>query len=48
MNAIIREDSGTMKLNVHEEIMWVKEEDLLVFDWLEANKKLVKIIQNHS
>tara|TARA_B100000902_G_scaffold394690_1_gene451530 strand:- start:1383 stop:2387 length:1005 start_codon:yes stop_codon:yes gene_type:complete len=48
INAIIKDDSDKIKLNVHEEIMWVREEELSEFDWLEANKKLVKIIQNHS
>jgi len=48
MNAKIDKNSEHMKLNVHEEILWLSSDDLTTLDWLDANKKLVKIIQNHS
>ncbi len=46
--AKIRKNSPPMELNVHDEVLWVEVENLSKFDWLEANKKLVKIIQNQS
>ncbi len=48
MNAKIDKNSELMKLNVHEEILWLSSEELTTLDWLDANEKLVKIIQNHS
>ena len=46
--AKIKKNSPPMELIVHDEVLWVKVENLHNLDWLEANKKLVKIIQNQS
>ena len=46
--AKIKKNSPPMELIVHDEVLWVKVENLDKLDWLEANKKLVKIIQNQS
>jgi len=46
--AKIKKNSPPMELIVHDEVLWVKVENLHKLDWLEANKKLVKIIQNQS
>ena len=48
MNVKINQYSENIKLNVHEDAKWVKENELNNFDWLEANLKLVEIIQNQS
>ena len=48
MNAKIALDSPPLKLIVHDEVLWLKKENLETLDWLEANKKLIKIIQNQS
>ena len=48
MNAKITENSDPLELIVHDEILWVSCEDLTSLDWLEANLKLVEIIQNQS
>ena len=48
MYAKIKKNSLPMELIVHDEVLWVKVENLDKLDWLEANKKLVKIIQNQS
>ena len=48
INAKITKNSPPMELIVHDEVLWVEVENLSTFDWLEANKKLVKIIQNQS
>tara|TARA_Y100001980_G_C14556128_1_gene346539 strand:- start:6073 stop:7056 length:984 start_codon:yes stop_codon:yes gene_type:complete len=47
MNAKINNYSN-IKLNVHDEIEWVHEHQLSEYDWLEANLKLIDIIQNQS
>ena len=48
INSKISTNSSPVKLMVHEEILWMPIEDLKSLDWLEANLKLVNIIQNQS
>ncbi|MBJ99533.1 MAG: hypothetical protein CMB48_00785 [Euryarchaeota archaeon] len=48
MNAKINQNSPQLKLIVHDEVLWMKKENLETLDWLEANIKLIKIIQNQS
>lgn len=48
MNAKINSNSQPLKLIVHEEILWMPIENLNSLDWLDANLKLVNIIQNQS
>ena len=48
MNSKISTNSSPIELMVHEEILWIPIEDLKSLDWLEANLKLVNIIQNQS
>ena len=48
MNAKIALDSPPLKLIVHDEVLWLKKENLETLDGREANKKLIKIIQNQS
>ena len=48
INSKISTNSSPIELMVHEEILWMPIEDLKSLDWLEANLKLVNIIQNQS
>ena len=48
LNCKITANSPPLELIVHEEISWMPIDDLKSLDWLEANLKLVNIIQNQS
>jgi len=48
MYAKINKKSPPLELVVHDEFLWVKLENLNSLDWLEANLKLVELIQNQS
>jgi|TARA_B100001758_G_C18404014_1_gene610827 8-oxo-dGTP diphosphatase len=48
MYAKINKNSPPLELVVHDEFLWVKLENLNSLDWLEANLKLVELIQNQS
>jgi mutator protein MutT len=48
LNATISLNSPSMELSVHDEILWLPVERLPSLDFLEANLKLLKIIQNQS
>ncbi len=48
LNATISSNSPPMELSVHDEILWLPVEKLPSLDFLEANLKLLKMIQNQS
>ena len=48
LNSKVIGDISLMKLYVHDEILWLPVEKLGFLDYLDANLKLVKIIQNQS
>jgi len=48
MNAKITPTSPPLELIVHDEVLWISIEKLSTLDWLEANFKLVNILQNQS